>query len=216
MSRNKIIVVDDNPVTLAICDKVLGMSFEVFAVESAIKMFEIIDEVMPSLIVLDVEMPGMDGYEAIKTLKANDVYKDIAVVFLSALDDAKSEMAGLDLGAVDYIHKPFDGQILLRRVEKHIKVIEGRHELLELNKLIDELSRHKSKNSKELIDHLLAREEILTRMAHDIRSPLNTIMDMIATAINTNNVDEIINCLGKADIESRLILEIIDDVLDIE
>ena len=93
----------------------------VYPIPSAIKMFNILEHVNPDLILLDVEMPEMDGYEAAQKLKSHDTFKNIPIIFLSAKTDTASETEGLNLGAVDYIHKPIVSSDLLSRIEEHLK-----------------------------------------------------------------------------------------------
>jgi putative two-component system response regulator len=95
-------------------------------------MFKLLEKVTPDLILLDVEMPGIHGYQAIKTLKSNEEHKKIPVIFLSAMDDEDSELEGFELGAVDYIHKPFVKALLIRRIEAQILLSEKRKELLKM------------------------------------------------------------------------------------
>ncbi|MDR0305735.1 MAG: response regulator [Chitinispirillales bacterium] len=221
MTKKKIIVVDDNPANLNACKKTLKDLYDVFPAPSAEKMFEIMTHIIPDLILLDVEMPGTNGYEAIRVLKSNNAYKEIPVMFLSAMDDAQSEMEGLDLGAADYIHKPFVSALLIKRIETHISVIEGKKELVNLNRSIKELLTPKINETKprieaeeEAIKDLLTKESIIFRMGHEIRASLNNIVEMIELSIKSNDIDVIKQCLGKADVETRLILEIINGVLD--
>ena len=223
MPRKKILLVDDNPAQLTACKKSLKDLYEVFPAPSAEKMFDILKHVIPDLILLDVEMPVMNGYEAMRMLKKFNEYKDIPVIFLSAMDDAQSEIEGLELGAVDYIHKPFVSALLVRRLETHMSIVDGRKELLSLNKSIEELLSPIAGDTKPQMDvddealHqvLLSKGEILSRMGHEIRAPLNTIIDMIKTAIKTDDIEKIRDCLRTADTESRLILEILDEILDV-
>jgi DNA-binding response OmpR family regulator len=223
MSRKKIIVVDDNPSNLNACKKALKDLYDVYPAPSAEKMFDILTHIMPDLILLDVEMPGIHGYEAIRMLKNNDAYKAIPVIFLSAMDDAQSEMEGLDLGAVDYIHKPFFSNLLIRRIETHIALIDGKKEMLELNKSIEELLSPgtdgfelKIATDEKVIAALMRKARFLSRMGHEMRAPLNSIIEMIGLSIKSDDISDIKNYLGKADIESRLMLEILDDVIDIQ
>ena len=227
MARKKIILVDDSPANLTACKKALKDAFDVFPVPSAEKMFDLLKHVAPDLILLDVEMPVMNGYDAMRMLKRYDDYKDIPVIFLSAMDDAQSEIEGLELGAVDYIHKPFVSSLLIRRIETHMAVIDGRKELLALNKSIEGLlaqetlaqEKHETQlqveTEEEAIKELLTKGEFLSRMGHEIRAPLNAIIDIIETAIKSDDIKKIKQHLADADAESRLILEIVDDVLDI-
>jgi putative two-component system response regulator len=114
--RKTIIVVDDNNTNLVACKKILKPFYEVYPVPSAAKMLKLLENVVPDLIMLDVEMPDMNGYEAAQTLKNNDTFKNIPIFFLTARNDPVSEKLGLNIGAADYIHKPFVSEQLLQRI----------------------------------------------------------------------------------------------------
>ena len=116
----KIILVDDNNTNLVACKKILKPYYEIFPTPSAEKMFKLMEHVIPDLILLDVEMPETNGYEAARMLKAKEEYKNIPIIFLSARDDPVSEQFGLNLGAIDYIHKPVVSSELLSRIEEHL------------------------------------------------------------------------------------------------
>ena len=115
--QKTIIVVDDNNANLVACKKVLKPYYAVYPVPSAAKMFELMEHVKPDLILLDVDMPDMNGYEAAGKLQQSDAFKDIPIIFLSGRDDSTSEMFGLNMGAKDYIHKPIVSELLLKRIE---------------------------------------------------------------------------------------------------
>jgi DNA-binding response OmpR family regulator len=87
---------------------------------SAEQMFELLENILPDLILLDVEMPEMGGFEAIKILKSKPGTKDIPVVFLTASTDSSDRIKGLSLGAIDYISKPFNSNLLLQRVSINV------------------------------------------------------------------------------------------------
>jgi len=129
-TRKKIILVDDIMANLTIGRNLLKTFYETYPAFSAAKLFEILENVTPDLILLDIEMPDMDGYEAIKLLKADERYKDIPVIFVTAKGDEASEMEGFDLGAVDYVSKPFSGPLLLKRISNHILIAQQKKELL--------------------------------------------------------------------------------------
>ncbi|MCL1832738.1 MAG: response regulator [Oscillospiraceae bacterium] len=222
MEKKKIILVDDHPANLTVCKKTLKDLYEVYPAPSAEKMFEILERVIPELILLDVEMPVMNGYDAMRKLKSVDAYKDIPVIFLSAMDDAESEIEGLELGAVDYIHKPVVGALLCKRIETHIALIEGRKELITLNNSIGRLLAPKDlkassdllSNETEAIFDLLKKDEIIDDMALKLREPLTTIIEMIEKSIKSDDIDEIKHLLGRADVETRLIKEIVEDIIE--
>jgi len=116
--RKTIIAVDDNNVNLVICKKILKPFYEVYSVPSAARMFKLMEHVKPDLILLDVEMPDINGYEAARMLKEEDATREIPVIFLTARDDPVSEKIGLNLGAADYIHKPIESGQLVERIGK--------------------------------------------------------------------------------------------------
>jgi len=118
--KKKIVAVDDNPENLGVLKSTLKEKYTVFPVPSAVEMFELLEHVKPNLILLDVEMPEMNGHEAAEKLKGNGNLKDIPFIFLTSRDDEASIKKGFDLGAIDYIPKPIDVPVLLERIEKHL------------------------------------------------------------------------------------------------
>jgi putative two-component system response regulator len=120
--QQTIFVVDDKDTNLLKTKQTLEGQYRVFTLPSAEKMFAILERVTPDLILLDVEMPEMDGYEAIKILKANQAYAAIPVIFLTSLQDEDSELKAFDLGAVDYIPEPFSAPRLLKRIENQLLI----------------------------------------------------------------------------------------------
>jgi putative two-component system response regulator len=122
--RYKIALVDDNKANLDTAKSILKERFEVYPVQSGQLLLKIMEQVTPDLILLDVEMPGMNGYETLRQLKISHDLLFIPVIFLSANTDVGSEMEGLALGAVDYIYKPFSAPLLIKRIENHISTAE--------------------------------------------------------------------------------------------
>ena len=116
-NRRKILFVDDVSFTLVSVKDRLRKHYEVYPAESVEKMFEILDHVKPELILLDVNMPDVDGFEAIEKLKANDRFASIPVIFLTSKKDKKSIVKGMSLGAVDFVTKPFSGPELMECIE---------------------------------------------------------------------------------------------------
>ena len=124
--REKIIYVDDVNYSLISVKTRLQKYYEVYCAESSAKLFEILENIKPDLILLDVNMPDIDGYDTIKSLKSDERYADIPVIFLTANSDRESVVKGLSLGAADYIIKPFTTDKLTETIESelHIKKIE--------------------------------------------------------------------------------------------
>jgi signal transduction histidine kinase len=185
-------------------------------------MFDLLDKMIPDLILLDVDMPVMNGYEAAKLLKSNHQFKDIPLIFLTAKEDLESELEGLSLGAYDYIRKPIIKALIRRRVETVLSLIDVQKELTARNKSIRDLLDMKTNEvalrraaEEEALRASLAKSELLSRMSHEIRTPLNAIIGMIAIAARTNDTDKIGACLKKADTASKHLLNLINDILDI-
>ena len=124
MEKKLVILVDDNPVNLRIGKFFLAEKFSVATAPSAAKLFSLLENNHPSLILLDIDMPEMDGYETIKILKSKQQTKDIPVIFLTGMANSQDKERGRALGAVDYIIKPFDPPGLLECIEKHTNTEE--------------------------------------------------------------------------------------------
>ncbi|MDR3013598.1 MAG: response regulator [Chitinispirillales bacterium] len=119
-----IFVVDDNATNLTVVENALANQYRVIALSSAASMFTALKKFRPDLILLDIEMPEMNGFEAIQQLKTDDAYVNIPVVFLTGRTDVDSETRGIELGAVDFIMKPFSEPVLLIRIKNHLHVDE--------------------------------------------------------------------------------------------
>ena len=122
MEQKTIFVVDDNSTNLSMAEEALETRYRVITLSSAAKMFTILEKVTPDLILLDIEMPEMNGLEAIKRLKSNGLHSHIPVIFLTGRIDDASEAQGIELGAVDFITKPFSRPVLLNRIEHHLHI----------------------------------------------------------------------------------------------
>jgi putative two-component system response regulator len=103
--------------------------YEVYPAPSAAKLFEILENVVPDLVLLDIEMPEINGYEAMKRMKSDPRLSDTPVIFLTAKSDEESELEGFNLGAKDYISKPFSPPLLLKRIENQLLIVKQKNEL---------------------------------------------------------------------------------------
>jgi putative two-component system response regulator len=153
--RQKIFLVDDNMTNLTSGKTMLKNFYDVFSIPSAGKLFEILEKVTPDLILLDIEMPGMNGYDAIKKLKAEKKTHDIPVIFLTARNDSGSELEGLSLGAIDYISKPFSPPLLLKRIENHLLIRYQQLALKDYNGNLQQMVRKQTRQVIELQNSIL-------------------------------------------------------------
>ncbi len=185
-----ILVVDDNPTNLAVISQALKVGGYKVRVasdgEEALAMVERCanlqsEQALPELILLDVQMPGIDGFETCRRLQENPATKAIPVIFMTALNDAESKVKGLSLGAVDYITKPFEQEEVLARVKVHWR----------LKQLTDYLEQEVAERTA-LLKHtqlqLIQQEKLSTLgqlvagVAHEINNPLSFVVGNITPA----------------------------------
>jgi len=154
-NREVIIIVDGNRTTLATARNNLAGQYDVLTAASGEKLFMLLEKVTPSLVLLDLEMPGMDGYEVLDKMKKRENIAHIPVIFLTSKIDPESEIKGLNLGAVDYITKPFSPELLIKRIDLHIIYEKQKKKLLEHNISLKSENDRKSVNVFELQNAIL-------------------------------------------------------------
>ncbi|MDR2124535.1 MAG: response regulator [Desulfovibrio sp.] len=154
--RKLVMLVDDNRTNLLAGKTALSEDYTVLTVPSASKMLQALEWRKPELILLDVDMPEMDGFEAINLLKENRETRDIPVIFLTAMEESTYELKGLQLGAVDYITKPFSPPLLRKRVALHMLLENQKRELLNYNENLQDMIEAKAKTIVKLQNKILA------------------------------------------------------------
>ena len=135
----RILIVDDTLQNIQVLGTVLReQNYQINVAQNGMQALESVGKVPPDLILLDVMMPEMDGFEACKRLKADEDTRDIPVIFLTAKVETEDVVHGFDLGAVDYVTKPFNATELLARVHTHLELRRLRRELQEYNEQLEE------------------------------------------------------------------------------
>ena len=137
--KNKILIVEDSELHLAFLTSVLCEEYELKVAKDGLSAVAKAKEFLPDLILLDIILPEMNGYEVISVLKSSDETRDIPIIFITGLNSADSEKKGLSLGAVDFISKPFDPVIVRLRVCNQIKIC-NQLRLIELLSTTDQLT----------------------------------------------------------------------------
>ncbi len=206
----KLLIVDDNPKNL----QVLGMTLEQhnYRVEFSINgesALEWIKKQVFDLILLDVMMPGMNGLEVCKIIRTNKNYDDVPIIFLSAETDKNTILEGFELGAQDYITKPFDSRELLARVKTHLELKSHREQLKMTNQILElkvaertsELKKSNeklAKSNEELMELDNVKTEFLNIISHEIRTPLNGIVgpiELIKSELNDSKLTKLFEIL---------------------
>jgi len=154
-NRATILVVDDKPANIKVVKGMLSKDYIVLTAVNGEMALEIIEKEKPDLILLDIMMPGMDGYEVCRILKADEMTREIPIIFLTAITDTKNEAKGLDLGAVDYITKPIVLPVLKARVKTHLELMSARLSLVRQNEILHQ--------ERELVENIVLRMRKDTR-----------------------------------------------------
>ena len=204
-TKMKVMLVDDIRKNLELLKKTLDpYGYKVVLVSSGERALQIVPEFKPDLILLDIIMPGIDGFEICRRLQAEKETKDIAIIFLTAINDPENIIKGFKLGAVDYVTKPFRLEEICARVETQLQLQYSKQQLLEQNKKLKELQEIKNK--------------FLGMVVHDLRNPLNGISgfaEMIVEEGAEIDTDEIKYCATKITASGKIMTTLIDDLLDI-
>ncbi|MBK7058274.1 MAG: hybrid sensor histidine kinase/response regulator [Leptospiraceae bacterium] len=158
-----ILIVDDTPKNIQVLGKTLHeIGYNVSIATSGSQALDSVKKESPDLILLDIQMPEMDGFEVCKILQANPDTKEIPVIFLTAVIDSEKIVKGFEIGAVDYITKPFHTAELTMRVATHIEIKQSREKIRKTNEQLKELNATKDK--------------FFSIIAHDLKNPFNTLL----------------------------------------
>jgi two-component system sensor histidine kinase/response regulator len=161
--ENKILLVDDDTKNLQVAMSILK-DYNVIYAQSGDKALELLEKNQFDLILLDVVMPIMDGYYVCSKIKANDKTKKIPIIFLTVKDDEKDIVKGFDLGAVDYITKPFYSEVLLKRVEVHLKLASAMNEIEQINSNLNEIVNSQIKELRQK-DEIIVQQSKISAIA---------------------------------------------------
>jgi putative two-component system response regulator len=222
-----VLIVDDTPNNLAVLGELLMPHYKVRIANSGPKaLLSAASEPRPDLILLDIMMPGMDGYEVIQHLKDNPETCDIPVVFITALEDSEDEARGLDLGAVDYIHKPIRPAILLARVRGQIEIKEARDMLRDKNSWLETEVKRRIRQyqkvqdismralasldevrDKETGNHILRTQHYVRVLAQELANQPNYADILTLDVIDTYTKAAPLHDLGKVGIPDYVLLK---------
>jgi signal transduction histidine kinase len=173
----KVLIVDDNTKIMAIAEVHLKKEgLEVLCVEDGKSALESARQEKPDLILLDVDMPDMSGFEVCQILKDDAELVMIPVVFLTAADDNKSRVRGLDLGAVDYVTKPFDSFELRARVRAALRTKQLQDQLATMNLELEERVDQRTEEIKQLLEQ---KDAFVNQLSHDLKTPLTPLVALL-------------------------------------
>jgi signal transduction histidine kinase len=217
--RARILAIDDTPANLMTLGSVLEGEFDLqFATAGALGIALALRN-PPDLILLDVMMPEMDGFEVCRRLKVHPLLQHIPVIFLTALNDSASESAGFALGAADYITKPINIETAHHRIsnllerEQLRKEVEDHRDHLEELLLAGAVALSIAKEAAEAAGH--AKSHFLNNMTHELRTPMNAIVGLTELALFGASDAKQAEQLGEALSASEQLLALITQMMDI-
>jgi diguanylate cyclase (GGDEF)-like protein len=169
-----ILIVDDTPNNLRFLSTTLTeQGYKVRSVTDGFMALTVAQGALPDLILLDIKMPGLDGYEVCQRLKANELTCEIPVIFLSALDEVLDKVKAFQVGGIDYITKPFQLEEVLARIQTHLSLQAAQEEIRQLNAKLEERVRQRTIQLElEIIERQQAQEQLLYLALHDVLTNL--------------------------------------------
>lgn len=177
-----ILIVDDEPINLKLLERALQKEdYCVIKASEGNQALIEAENTNPDLILLDIVMPGMDGYEVCTLLKQNQHTKDIPVIFFSAATDTKNKLKGFEMGGVDYITKPLSAPEVIARVKTHITLHRLQEELDQKNQELNQINQNLEEQVREKTKKLIQQEKsaiigrLIQGMIHNLKSPLTVI-----------------------------------------
>ncbi|MBW7847298.1 MAG: hybrid sensor histidine kinase/response regulator [Bacteroidales bacterium] len=190
-----ILVVDDNPRNIQIVGNLLKeQNLKIAFATDGSKALELTREHEFDLILLDVMMPGMDGFEVCRKLRTDNRSKNIPIIFLTAKTDSASVVKGFEIGANDYVTKPFNSHELLARVKTQLELSSKRKQLDQLNrnleKKVAERTIELANANRRLLRLEKSKSDFLSVISHELRTPLNTLTGITHLLQNTPLTDE--------------------------
>lgn len=209
--RGNILIVDDSAALSELISEMLkAEDYNCLSVGSGEEAIEYLKAIKPDLILLDRTLPGMNGFEVCKVIKKNKDLKKIPIIFLTATNDVNDKVEGFNIGAVDYITKPFQKEELLARVNSHF-------ELYKLSQLLKDQTESLRESEKSLKELNATKDKFFSIIAHDLKGPMNNILELsrfIKTKFDEGDKDEVdellLHLCNTAETTNELLVTLLD------
>jgi len=201
--KNKILIIDDEKLNHVVLDNILNHEYTVLMTANGSTALRIVEENMPDIILLDIVMPDIDGFDVLTKLKSNEKTKNIPVIIITGLTSIENEERALALDAVDFIHKPFNPSIVKARIHHQIQIVNH-------VRAFEQYTQTQSDKST-----MEEKSKFFARMSHEMRTPLNAVIGLAELTLEAEelnegtreNVENICNA-------GESLLGIVNDILD--
>jgi signal transduction histidine kinase len=220
-----ILVVEDIPENVSVLYHLLTQKgFKVLVAQHGKQALNILERALPDLILLDITMPGLSGFEVCQILKSQENTQEIPIIFMTARVDTVDKVKGFQLGAADYITKPFQHEEVLARINAHLnlhklqKILEERNRSLQQkNETLETVVRALQQTKLTAEEANIAKNQFLANISHELRTPMNAIIgysELLKEEAEEMNVTDFIGDLDKIGSAGRHLLDMINDILD--
>jgi two-component system sensor histidine kinase/response regulator len=208
-----ILIVDDNPQNLQVLGRLLQeRNYQIEFATNGLAALDWLGSKTFDLVLLDINMPEMDGFEVCRRIRSDERFSKLPVVFLSADNDRESILKGFELGGQDYVTKPFDSRELIVRVKTHISLKDSLEKLEDVNKALEVKVQERTLQLREANENLRlmnlklveldnAKADFLNLISHEIRTPLNGIIlpiEMLKEPLSTEETKELVEILDSS------------------
>ncbi|MCP9292824.1 hybrid sensor histidine kinase/response regulator [Gracilimonas sediminicola] len=207
-----ILIVDDTPANLRLLSHVLTKEgYEYIEASNGHEAIELAKKHEPDLILLDIMMPDISGFEVVKRIKANQLLEDTPVIFLSSLSDTEDKVQGFKYGGVDYITKPFQKEETLARIKTHLQIRSLQKQLNERIKILREREIELSRLNQK-------KDDLVRTVSHDIKNPLTGIIGLVKLMRDSDKItaEEQTQMLSVIEESGTNLLNLVREVLDRE
>ncbi len=215
-NKGNILIVDDTPENLQVLSATLSdRGYKVRGVIKGSMAIRAAKSAPPDLILLDIKMPDLTGYEVCEQLKAEPQTKEIPVIFISALDEVLDKVKAFEIGGVDYITKPFQVEEVLARVEHQLTIKRLQKQLVSQNQQLQQEIVERKKAEEAAAAASKAKSQFVANMSHELRTPLNAILGFTQVLLRDRHLssDQVEN-LRIINRSGEHLLDLINDVLD--
>lgn len=217
MKEQHILIVDDNSKNVQVLAMILSeQNYRIIVANNGIQALKSLEKIIPDLILLDINMPEMDGFETCKRIKESEKLASIPIIFLTAEVEINRIIQGFALGASDYITKPFNSKELLARVKTHIELKESKDIIIEQNSKLNDLLRQLNEKNILLTELNSTKDKFFSIIAHDLKNPFNSIIgfcELLIGSVKELEYAKIIQYLEIIKSSSKKAYDLLDNLL---